>query len=105
VYDVAYFPVVGFVWVIGALGWLPRAKASTRGEGYERRYFYGTVWAVATSQPVLWFVWKVFPQTRTYDALKLVIFAGVLVGVGTLAWFGRLPRTRPIVADEFAISA
>ena len=105
VYRVAYFPVAAAVWVVGALGWLPRAKASTRGEGYERRYFYGAVWAVSTAQPVLWLVWKVLPQTRAFDALKLVIFVGVLVGVGTLAWFGRLPRTRPIVADEFAISA
>ena len=105
VYRVAYFPVVALVWVIGALGWLPRAKASTRGEGYERRYFYGAVWAVSTAQPVLWFVWKFFPQTRAFDALKLAVFVGVLVIVGALAWFGRLPRTRPIVAGEFAISA
>jgi hypothetical protein len=105
IYDVAYFPAVGLVWVVGALGWLPRAKASTRGEGYERRYFYGTVWAVATAQPVLWFVWKALPQSRAFDALKLAIFLGTFLGVGTLAWFGRLPRTRPIVADEFAISA
>lgn len=104
-YRLAYFPVVVAVWAIGALGWLPRAKPSTRGEGYERRYFYGAVWAVSTSQPVLWFVWKVLPQTRAFDALKLVIFVGVLVGVGALAWFGRLPRTRPIVSGEFAISA
>jgi hypothetical protein len=105
VYEWAYFPVVALVWGAGALGVLPRAKLSTRGEGYERRYFYGAVWAVATAQPVLWFVWKALPQTRMFDALKLVIFVGVLAGVGTLAWFGRLPRTRPIIADEFTISA
>jgi len=105
IYRTAYFPLSGLVWLVGVLGYLPRARASTRGEGYERRYFYGAVWAVATAHPVLWFVWRALPQTRAYDAVKLIIFAGILAGVGTLAWFGRLPRTRPIVADEFAISA
>ena len=33
--------------------------ASTQGEGHERRYFYGSVWAVAIAQPVLWLLWKV----------------------------------------------
>ncbi len=63
------------------------------------------MWAVATAHPVLWLAWRALPQTRGYDAVKLIIFAGILAGVGTLAWFGRLPRTRPIVSDEFAISA
>ena len=105
IYRTAYLPLSAAVWIVGALGYLPRAMASTRGEGYERRYFYGAVWAVATAHPVLWLVWRQLPQTQAYDALKLLIFAGILAGVGTLAWFGRLPRTRPIVADEFAISA
>ena len=105
IYRTAYFPLSALVWLVGVLGYLPRARASTRGEGYERRYFYGAVWAVATAHPVLWFVWRALPQTRGYDAVKLIIFAGILAGIGTLAWFGRLPRTRPIVADGFAISA
>ncbi len=46
-YDVAYFPIVLVVWVLGALGLLPRVKPSTQGEGHERRYFYGSVWAVS----------------------------------------------------------
>jgi hypothetical protein len=105
IYQFGYFPVVGAVWVLGWLGKLPRAKLSTRGEGFERRQFYGTVWAVATAQPVLWLVWKVLPQSRAFDALKLAIYLGVFLLVGALAHFGRLPRTRPIVGDEFAISA
>ena len=105
IYQSAYFPVAMAVWLIGALGYLPRAKRSTRGEGYERRYFYGCVWAVGAAHPALWLIWKVLPQTRLFDAVKLLIFAGILVSVGALAWFGRLPRTRPIVADEFVISA
>jgi hypothetical protein len=105
IYRAAYFPLMASVGVVGMLGRLPRAMKSTRGEGFERRYFYGCVWAVATAQPVLWFVWKALPQARTFDAVKLLIFVGVLAGVGTLAWLGRLPRTRPIIADEFTISA
>ncbi len=105
IYRTAYFPLAASVWVIGALGYLPRARSSTRGEGFERRYFYGCVWAVAVAHPVLWLIWKVLPQTQAFDTLKLFIFTGILGAVGTLAWLGRLPRTRPIVADEFVISA
>jgi hypothetical protein len=105
IYRAVYFPVALSMCAVGVMGRLPRAKRSTRGEGYERRYFYGAVWAVATAQPVLWFLWKALPQTRTFAALKLLMFCAILGGMGTLAWLGRLPRTRPIVADEFAISA
>src|SRR5688572_196461 len=33
-YDVAYFPIAGTIWLLGALGRLPRVKASTAGEGH-----------------------------------------------------------------------
>jgi hypothetical protein len=104
IYQVAYFPIAGTVWLLGALGRLPRVKTSTKGEGHERRYFYGSVWAVCFAQPVLWFMWKAFPQTRLWDALKLLVFLGILAFVGYLARLGRLPRTRPIVPGELAIS-
>jgi hypothetical protein len=103
-YDTWYFPIVGTVWVLGALGLLPRVKPSTQGEGHERRYFYGTVWAVAIAQPILWVLWKVLPQGRSADVFKLVVFVGILVYVGNLARRGLLPRTRPIVPGELAIS-
>jgi len=103
-YDAAYFPIAGTVWFLGALGVLPRVKPSTRGEGHERRYFYGSVWAVAVAQPVLWFLWKVLPQARAADALKLMVFVGILTAVGHMARRGLLPRTRPIVPGEWAIS-
>ena len=103
-YRVAYFPIAGTFWLLGALGRLPRVKPSTRGEGHERRYFYGTVWAVSVAQPVLWFLWAALPRTRAADALKLAVFAGVLAFMGILASRGRLPRTRPIVPGEWAIS-
>jgi hypothetical protein len=104
IYVYGYFPLAGGVWLLGALGRLPRVKPSTQGEGHERRYFYGTVWAVAVAQPVLWFSSMLLPVSRTADALKLAIFVGVLAVMGTLAYRGRLPRTRPIVPGEIAVS-
>jgi hypothetical protein len=103
-YDVAYFPIVGAIWVLGALGLLPRVKPSTQGEGHERRYFYGSVWAVCIAQPMLWVLWKGLPQTRASDAVKLLVFIGILTYVGNLARRGLLPRTRPIVPGELAVS-
>jgi hypothetical protein len=102
-YDVAYFPIAGTMWLLGAFGRLPRVRPSTQGEGHERRYFYGSVWAVAIAQPVLWMLWKVVPVSRTGDALKLAVFVGILVLVGYMSRLGVLPRTRPILPGEWAI--
>ena len=104
IYRYGYFPLAGSVWLLGAFGLLPRVKASTKGEGHERRYFYGTVWAVAMAQPMLWLLWKALPQTRVFDSIKLLAFVGILAYVGHLARLGRLPRTRPIVPGELAVS-
>jgi hypothetical protein len=103
-YDLAYFPLAGSVWLLGAIGRLPRVKPSTEGEGHERRYFYGSVWAVCLAQPVLWFLWKALPANRLSDAFKLVVFLAILAYVGNLARRGLLPRTRPIVPGELAVS-
>jgi hypothetical protein len=103
-YDYGYFPIAGTVWLLGALGLLPRVKRSTAGEGHERRYFYGAVWAVAVAQPSLWLMWKLLPQTRVSDVVKLVVFVGILGAIGWGARLGLFPRTRPIVPGELAIS-
>jgi hypothetical protein len=102
-YEVAYFPIAGTVWLIGAFGQLPRVRASTKNEGHERRYFYGSVWAVAIAQPVLWLLWKVVPVSRGADMLKLAVFLAILGVVGYLSRLGVLPRTRPILPGEWAI--
>ncbi len=104
IYDAAYFPMAGAIWLLGALGWLPRVRPSTQGEGHERRYFYGSVWAVCVAQPVLWLLWKVLPRTYTADTIKLAVFVGILAWMGNLARRGLLPRTRPIVPGELAVS-
>jgi hypothetical protein len=104
IYAVAYFPIAGTLWLLGAFGRLPRVKPSTQGEGHERRYFYGSVWAVAVAQPVLLLMWKLLPETPMADAAKLIVFIGILAAVGYMARLGLLPRTRPIVPGELAIS-
>jgi len=103
-YAYGYFPIAGTMWALGALGLLPRVKRSTKGEGHERRYFYGSVWAVAVAQPVLWLLWKVLPATKFGDGLKLAVFLGILAVVGQISRRGLLPRTRPIVPGEWAVS-
>jgi hypothetical protein len=103
-YEAAYFPIAGMVWTLGAFGLLPRVKASTRGEGHERRYFYGSVWAVVVAQPVLGILWRVMPATRSGDVVKLIVFVGILAVFGWMSRLGLLPRTRPIVPGELAIS-
>jgi hypothetical protein len=104
IYYWAYFPIAGSIWTLGAFGRLPRVKASTAGEGHERRYFYGAAWAVLLAQPLLLMLWKVLPPGLTGDVIKLVAFAGTLAAVGWCARLGLLPRTRPIVPGELAVS-
>ena len=83
-------------------GLLPRVKPSTAGEGHERRYFYGTVWAFAVAQSVVWILYLLLPRTTLWDSVKLAVFLGILLAMGRLAYLGRLPRTRPIVPGEWA---
>src|SRR5262245_15615428 len=104
IYDAAYLPIAASIWILGAAGLLPRVKRSTKNEGHERRYFYGAVWAVSIAQPVLWLLWTVLPRGRAADAVKLAVMLGILVWIGNLARRGLLPRTRPIVPGELAIS-
>ena len=103
-YDVGYFPIVVTLWILGATGFLPRVKRSTQGEGHERRFFYGSLWAVCVAQPVLWLSWKVLPQTLPGDTVKLAIFLVILAVMGNYARLGLLPRTRPILPGEIAVS-
>ena len=104
VYDSGYFPLAAAIWILGAAGRLPRVKPSTRGEGHERRFFYGSLWAVCLAQPVLWLLWGVLPLNAGGNLAKLVVFTGLLGLVGYLSYRGKLPRTRPIVPGELAVS-
>ena len=88
----------------GALRVLPRVRPSTIGEGMERRYFYGAVWAVTLAQTVLLILWKTLPRTRATDLLELAVYALVLAGMGMTAVWGLLPRTRPILPGELMVA-
>jgi hypothetical protein len=103
IYDYGYFPVYGTVLLLGAFGILPRVRASTKGEGTERRYFYGSVWAVTFAQTLELILWKLLPAGRVADVAKFGIYAAALVAVGVCAMMGLLPRTRPIVPGETII--
>ena len=104
IYDYAYFPLALVLLICGAFGRLPRVKPSTKAEGRERRYFYGTLWAAGIAQSALGVLWKVLPRTPAADAAKLLAFIFILAGTGWMARLGLLPRTRPIVPGELAIS-
>jgi len=104
IYAWGYYPIAGAVWLLGAIGKLPRVGVSTQGEGHERRYFYGTVWALCWAQPALWVLWQVLPRTRWADATKLGVFLAIIMYMGRLAMRGVLPRTRRIVPGEWAVS-
>jgi hypothetical protein len=104
VYRYAYLPLCGAILLLGAAGMLPRVGPSTRGEGMERRYFYGSVWAATASQVLLLAVWKTFPSTPTSNLAKLGIFACTLLLVGFAAYRGMLPRTRPIVPGDLIVA-
>jgi hypothetical protein len=104
IYLKAYFPVCAVVLLLGLLGVLPRVGRSTQGEGIERRYFYGAVWAAVISQTVLLVLWKALPRSPATDQIKLAVFLLCLLVVGALAAYGRLPRTRPIVPGELMVA-
>ncbi|HTM50880.1 MAG TPA: hypothetical protein VL285_19425 [Bryobacteraceae bacterium] len=104
IYETAYFPLAIVIWTLGALGMLPRVKPSTSGEGHERRYFYGSVWAVCFAQPALGMLWITLPPGKAGDVLKLIVFVAILAVTGLMARRGLLPRTRRIVPGELAVS-
>jgi hypothetical protein len=108
IYLYGYSPLCALILLLGILGKLPRVGPSTQGEGTERRYFYGSVWAVAVAQTLLLITWKALPSTiastQTCSLIKLVVFVGALLLMGLAAWRGLLPRTRPILPGELMVS-
>ena len=102
-YQYVYFPLCALILILGALGKLPRVGASTKGEGIERRYFYGSVWSVTIGQTILLILWKTLPLTRTGSLAKLVVYAGTLFLMSMASYNGMLPRTRPILPGEVMV--
>ena len=60
-----------FAWLAAVL--CATAVAALR--GHERRYFYGSVWAVTIAQPVRWAMWGVLPAPRAGDLAKLAMIS------------------------------
>jgi hypothetical protein len=106
-YHYGYLPLFVLILLLGAAGRLPRVGVSTKGEGTERRYFYGSVWAVTIAQTVALVLWKTLPmplaQSRTGSVIKLCVYSATLFGMGLAAWRGALPRTRPILPGELMV--
>jgi len=104
IYAHGYTPLLAVILLLGILGVLPRVRRSTQGEGWERRYFYGTVWSVTAAQMVLLVLWKVLPKNHSTDIIKLAVYCAVLAAMGLLAARGVLPRTRPILPGETMVA-
>jgi len=100
IYTYAYFPLYVTILALGTLGILPRVRSSTKGEGTERRYFYGSVWAVTLAQALLMLLWKL----HTADWIKLAAYLIALALLGISARAGLLPRTKPIAAGELMVA-
>ncbi|MGB6973472.1 MAG: hypothetical protein WBD67_02190 [Terracidiphilus sp.] len=102
-YQFAYLPLCLLILGLGAVGKLPRVGPRTKGEGTERRYFYGTVWAVTAGQTALLVLWKTLPRAHWADVTKLAVYLAVLALMGMLAAKGKLYRTRPILPGEVMV--
>jgi hypothetical protein len=104
IYAQGYTPLLVVIVLLGAFGILPRVRRSTQGEGWERRYFYGAVWSITAGQSILLLLWKALPKNHTTDIVKLTVYCAVLIGMGMLAAYGVLPRTRPILPGELMVA-
>jgi hypothetical protein len=108
IYRYGYAPLCATILLLGAVGALPRVGRSTKSEGSERRYFYGSVWAVTFAQTLLLLAWKLLPASvlpgREASVVRLVVYIGALAAMGTAAARGTLPRTRPILPGESMVA-
>jgi hypothetical protein len=104
IYNYGYPPVAAVILLLGLTGNLPRVGPSTKGEGTERRYFYGSVWAVTAAQTLLLILWKTLPVNGATSWVKLGAYVGALALMGSFAYQGLLPRTRPILPGESMVA-
>ena len=97
-YEVAYFPIAGTMWLLGALGYAAARQALD--EGRRARAPLLLRLGVGGGDRAAGAVAAVEGAARRRacgDSVKLVVFVGILAVVGNMARLGLLPRTRPIV--------
>jgi hypothetical protein len=104
IYGRYYFVLLAIIVCLGLLGLLPRVGRSTKGEGIERRYFYGAVWSITFSQTLMLILWKTLPKNHLTDIVKLCAFVISLISFGVASTLGLLPRTRPILPGEAMVA-
>lgn len=104
IYQYGYTPICALTLVLGIMGVLPRAGASTKNEGLERRYFFAAVWAVTLAQILLLLVWKLDLPVEVANPVRLLVFAGGLIIIAAASYRGMLPRTRPILSGELTVA-
>ena len=96
-YDWLYW-VLALLVVLGtAVGFTPRARRSTAGEGSERAWFYVTIWTVVPTQVIAWAMWRLGSRFgmsgAPLDRLRLVTFLASTALFFALGWLAKLPRT------------
>ena len=104
IYSRYYFILLVAIVALGIFGLLPRVGSSTKGEGIERRYFYGAVWSITFSQTLMLILWKTLPKNHVTDIIKLSAFVIALASFGIASMLGLLPRTRPILPGEAMVA-
>ena len=104
IYARYYFILLAGIVALGIFGLLPRVGRSTKGEGMERRYFYGAVWSITFSQTAMLVLWKTLPKNHATDIVKLCAFVIALASFGIASMLGLLPRTRPILPGEAMVA-
>lgn len=89
-YRVAFYPVAVGIWIAGALGLLPMAKGSVRGQAPERQSFYEVLTATVIAEPILGILSQVLAQTRSTYAIELTAF--VAASALGFVWGRRIGR-------------
>ena len=105
IYDIGYLPIAGTMWLLGAAGWLPRVRSVDERRGPRAPILLRVgVGGLHRAAGVVVPVEGAAAIGRTFDVIKLAVFWGILAYVGNLARRGLLPRTRPILPGEIAVS-
>jgi hypothetical protein len=92
-----YYPLALAIVLATALDLTPRARRSTRNEGFERGCFYIAIWTVVPAQVLAWAAWRLGGQLgidgielARFRAAVFVITSATVLLAGFRSW---LPRT------------